>query len=166
LVAAALLVVFLVFKSRPHALVVVAACWSLIGSLLLFVHLLDNDSTAPLPEVTELLPQVAPLPETTAGIPLHKEGSPPEPNDEPPKPPQSDRPAWVGRPDGIEGGAYHTVVVSDPYTTKRECDLALNAQLIDATQNYLAARLGERAPEELPVDLAYIRHSVCKDEYT
>jgi hypothetical protein len=58
------------------------------------------------------------------------------------------------------------VVVSDPWATKRECDAALNAQLLDATQNYLAARLGERAPERLPVDLAYIRHRVCQDEYT
>lgn len=163
-------------KTRPYIGSVLGAGAVLLVLVALFSYfLLDNAVTAPLPAVAELPPAppleveikpTPPLPEATDVIPLNDEGKPPEPDDEASRSAADERPAWVDQPDGIEGGAFHTIVVSDPYTTKRECDAALNEQLLDATQSYLAARLGERAPEEVPVDLAYIRHRVCKNEYT
>lgn len=76
-----------------------------------------------------------------------------------------DRPAWVDAPGGFENGVYRTIAVSDPYTTKQEADVALNYQMMEVTRRYLE-KLDVPLPDQLPLDTAYIRLKICKDEFT
>lgn len=77
---------------------------------------------------------------------------------------QTPPPAWVGQEPKMVDSVYRMTVVSDPYLTKQEAELAINEQLLAATKRY-TERLGEKSFERLPVDLDYIRHTICKEQF-
>ncbi len=75
------------------------------------------------------------------------------------------QPNWIGQPSKRVGAVFQTVVTSDPYTTKEECDAALDSQLVQATDRYVDELLGPQAHRLVPVDIGTIRHAVCREEY-
>ncbi len=99
-------------------------------------------------------------PDGTVGPPMNVQ-RPRDTEEESPAPPQPD---WVDGPEGLQEGVYRAIAVSDPYTTRQECEVAIGDQLLQVTRGYLQ-RLGGPLPDELPVDLAYVRQEICQDEW-
>lgn len=74
------------------------------------------------------------------------------------------RPAWVDAPPKLTGGVYRTKVTVGPFATREECDRALPAELLKATNNYVDSFLGEGASRWVNLPPGYIMESGGKHE--
>ena len=98
--------------------------------------------------------------------------------------PSANRPAWVETPPKRVGDVYQVAVVSEPYTTKPECDEHIDRLITIETAEYLDELLGEQRfamysnqsesrrwhwarnrLSELDITPHFIRQNICKDEF-
>jgi hypothetical protein len=77
----------------------------------------------------------------------------------------AERPAWVGAAPKRVGPVYSTVVVSDPYVSKAECDEAIDPQLRDVALRYVDDLLGSGARRFVDLDMSAVRTKMARDEY-
>src|SRR5205814_196301 len=66
------------------------------------------------------------------------------------------RPSWIDAPPKLTGGVYRTKVTVGPFATREECDRALPAVLLKATNNYIDSFLGEGASRWVKLPPGYI----------
>jgi outer membrane biosynthesis protein TonB len=85
------------------------------------------------------------LAETSAAKPVEAESTAPPKKSSEPAAPTNPRPAWVDAPAKLSNGIYRTKVTVGPFATREECDRALPAELLKATNNYIDSYLGEGA---------------------
>jgi len=119
-----------------------------------------------------------PHPEKTG---THAEDSDDAASPDPAKP-NGDVPAWVHTPPKRVGRVYRRTVVSDPFSTDRECQGQLDDRMMGITCQYIDDLLGtgrhsdsgdpmpdaQRARRRLArmkITPAYLRRTVCTDEY-
>jgi len=91
-------------------------------------------------------------------------------------------PAWVRTPPKRVGRVYRRTVVSDPFSTDRECLRQLDDRMMRIACQYIDALLGAGPPSgggdptpdvqrvrrqlaRMKITPAYLRRTVCKDEY-
>ena len=77
----------------------------------------------------------------------------------------ADRPAWLGEAPRRVGPVFSTVVVSDPYVSKSECDTALDPQLRNVALGYVDDLLGSGARRFVDLDISDVRTRIARDEY-
>lgn len=76
------------------------------------------------------------------------------------------RPTWVDAPPKRVGGIYRTKVTVGPFATREECDRALNAELLKATNNYIDSFLGEGACHWVHLPPGYLSSSrIYRDQW-
>lgn len=79
---------------------------------------------------------------------------------------ETDRPAWVDREAWREGDVYRMVVVSDPFTTRGECERDLGGRIVEAAQEYAGRLLGPTAETRLGITPAYVWERAHEEEWT
>jgi hypothetical protein len=75
------------------------------------------------------------------------------------------RPAWVDSPPGRQGDAYRTTAVTDPYTTRAECDARVPEALQKALAEYAELYLGGQAPPASAFPAEDLERAIVKDRF-
>ncbi len=84
-------------------------------------------------------------------------------NDKPPTPAQK-LPDWVDAQPQRVGDAYQMVFVVGPYTTRLECDQAIDEPLARAVGEYADLYLGRDAAGKATLPVSFLRKHVIKDQ--
>ncbi|MFV2069595.1 MAG: hypothetical protein ACC645_21735 [Pirellulales bacterium] len=96
--------------------------------------------------------------------------------------PSGDIPTWVRTTPKLVGSVYRRTIVSDPFSTDRECQQQLDDEMMLITCQYIDDLLGlrprsglrdeaqdmtraHRRLAHMKITPAYLRQTICKDEY-
>ncbi|MBN1910587.1 MAG: hypothetical protein JW818_12655 [Pirellulales bacterium] len=80
-------------------------------------------------------------------------------------PAQTDRPAWVGAPDGRYGKGYQMVIKIGPYTSRSVCEQGMPRALEEAAREYAQRLLGRSTHGQDLLSYEYMRERIVKEEW-
>jgi hypothetical protein len=75
------------------------------------------------------------------------------------------RPDWVDHPPQPSGEKYEVAVVAGPWSTRWDCEKALDEEIDKAVDDYVEWRLGKDARSQVQLPKDFVRHQLVAEEW-